>query len=82
MVEPGGLLVFAVCSLEREEGAEQIASFLATHPDFTRAPVTVEELFGHSEWVTPEGDLRTLPCHFSDKGGMDGFFIARFVNKT
>jgi 16S rRNA (cytosine967-C5)-methyltransferase len=77
MVEPGGLLVFAVCSLEREEGEEQIASFLATHPDFTRAPVTVEELFGHSEWVTPEGDLRTLPCHFSDKGGMDGFYAAR-----
>ena len=28
MVEPGGLLVFAVCSLEREEGEEQIAAFL------------------------------------------------------
>ena len=27
MVEPGGLLVFAVCSLEREEGEEQIAAF-------------------------------------------------------
>ncbi len=77
MVEPGGLLVFAVCSLEREEGEEQIAVFLAAHPEFSRAPITADEVFGHSEWITPEGDLRTLPCHFSDKGGMDGFYAAR-----
>jgi 16S rRNA (cytosine967-C5)-methyltransferase len=77
MVEPAGILVFAVCSLEREEGEEQIAGFLAAHPEFARAPIAAEELFGHSEWITPEGDLRTLPCHLSDKGGMDGFYAAR-----
>jgi 16S rRNA (cytosine967-C5)-methyltransferase len=77
MVEPGGLLVFAVCSLEREEGEEQIAAFLSAHPEFVRVPITAEDVFGHSEWVTPEGDLRTLPCHLSDKGGMDGFYAAR-----
>jgi len=77
MVEPGGLLVFAVCSLEREEGEEQIAAFLAAHPEFARLPVTAEELFGHGEWITPDGDLRTLPCHLADKGGMDGFYAAR-----
>jgi 16S rRNA (cytosine967-C5)-methyltransferase len=77
LVEPGGTLVFAVCSLEREEGEEQIAAFLAAHPDFTRAPITIDELFGHAEWLTPDGDLRTLPCHLSDKGGMDGFYAAR-----
>jgi 16S rRNA (cytosine967-C5)-methyltransferase len=77
MVEPGGTLVFAVCSLEREEGEEQIAAFLDSHPEFARVPVTTDELFGHSEWITPDGDLRTLPCHLSDKGGMDGFYAAR-----
>jgi 16S rRNA (cytosine967-C5)-methyltransferase len=77
MVEPGGTLVFAVCSLEREEGEEQIAAFLDSHPEFARAPITADELFGHSEWITPEGDLRTLPCHLGDKGGMDGFYAAR-----
>jgi 16S rRNA (cytosine967-C5)-methyltransferase len=77
MVEPGGTLVFAVCSLEREEAEEQIAAFLSAHPEFARAPVTAQELFGHSEWITPDDDLRTLPCHFSDKGGMDGFYAAR-----
>jgi len=77
MVEPGGLLVFAVCSLEREEGEEQIAAFLDSHPEFARVPVTAEELSGHGEWVTAEGDLRTLPCHLADQGGMDGFYAAR-----
>lgn len=77
MVEPGGTLVFAVCSLEREEGEEQIAAFLSAHPEFARAPVTADEVFGHGEWLTPDGDLRTLPCHLSDKGGMDGFYAAR-----
>jgi len=77
MVEPGGTLVFAVCSLEREEGEEQIASFLATHPEFSRAPISAEDVFGHSEWITTDGDLRTLPYYLGDKGGMDGFYAAR-----
>jgi 16S rRNA (cytosine967-C5)-methyltransferase len=81
LVEPDGTLVFAVCSLEREEGEEQIAAFLAAHPDFSRAPVSADELFGHAEWLTPDGDLRTLPCYLSDKGGMDGFYAAR-LKKT
>lgn len=77
LVESGGLLVFAVCSLEREEGEKQIAAFLAERRDFSRVAVTADEVFGHSEWITPDGDLRTLPCHLSEQGGMDGFYAAR-----
>ncbi|HWY62749.1 MAG TPA: transcription antitermination factor NusB [Rhizomicrobium sp.] len=77
MVEPGGLLVFAVCSLEREEGEEQIEGFLSAHAEFARAPMTADELFGHGEWISPDGDLKTLPCHLNDQGGMDGFYAAR-----
>lgn len=82
LVEPGGTLVFAVCSLEREEGEEQIAVFLSQHPEFSRTPITADEVFGHEEWITPDGDLRTLPCHLSDKGGMDGFYAARLKRQT
>jgi 16S rRNA (cytosine967-C5)-methyltransferase len=82
MVEPGGMLVFAVCSLEREEGEEQVALFLERNPDFMRAQLTAEDVFGHGEWITPDGDLRTLPCHLSGKGGMDGFFAARLRKST
>jgi 16S rRNA (cytosine967-C5)-methyltransferase len=77
MVAAGGLLVFAVCSLEPEEGEEQIADFLRRRRDFGREPVMGRELFGHSEWIDRQGDLRTLPCHLADAGGMDGFFAAR-----
>jgi 16S rRNA (cytosine967-C5)-methyltransferase len=77
MVEAGGVLVFSVCSLEREEGEEQIEAFLAAHPEFARAPLVPTEVFGHGEWVTPEGDLKTLPYHLGDQGGMDGFYAAR-----
>jgi 16S rRNA (cytosine967-C5)-methyltransferase len=74
LVSPGGILVFAVCSLEREEGDEQIDAFLSSHSDFARVPIAAPEVFGHSEWITPSGDLRTLPFHMN---GMDGFFAAR-----
>ena len=77
MVAAGGLLVFAVCSLEPEEGEEQVVAFLRQRRDFARMPVTASELFGHSEWIDPRGDLRTLPFHLADQGGMDGFFATR-----
>ena len=32
LVRPGGALVYIVCSLLDEEGAEQVAAFLAAHP--------------------------------------------------
>jgi 16S rRNA (cytosine967-C5)-methyltransferase len=77
MVADRGVLVFAVCSLEREEGQEQVAQFLRRHSGFRRDPVSAEELFGLPEPISPEGDLRTLPCHMSEIGGMDGFYAAR-----
>ena len=77
LVRPGGRLVYCTCSLESEEGEGQIARFLAGNPNFARIPVRAEELGITDDAVTPEGDLRTLPCHLAEYGGMDGFFAAR-----
>jgi 16S rRNA (cytosine967-C5)-methyltransferase len=33
------------------------------------------------ECVSAEGDLRTLPCHLSEREGVDGFFAARLVRQ-
>ena len=77
MVAPDGLLVFATCSLEREEGPEQIAAFLARDARFSRVGLSAADLFGHGEFIDGDGDLRTLPCHLSDRGGMDGFYATR-----
>lgn len=77
MVKVQGLLVFAVCSLERDEGPEQVAHFLRRHPDFQRVAVASDELFGLAQCIDANGDLRTLPSHLAERGGMDGFYAAR-----
>lgn len=73
---PDGLLVYAVCSLQPEEGPVQVERFLARNSDFERVPVRPDELPGLEACVR-DGDLRTLPCHLIDQGGMDGFYAAR-----
>jgi 16S rRNA (cytosine967-C5)-methyltransferase len=77
MVADGGTLVFAVCSLEPEEGGEQVADFLERQPEFRRDPIGADEVFGMRELIDAQGDLRTLPCHLVGQGGMDGFYAAR-----
>ena len=81
MVADNGVLVFAVCSLEPEEGVEQVAHFLRRHPEFQREPVAPSDVFGLEELISVNGDLRTLPCHLDDPdsrmAGIDGFYAAR-----
>ncbi|MCH8156029.1 MAG: RsmB/NOP family class I SAM-dependent RNA methyltransferase [Proteobacteria bacterium] len=77
MTAPGGSLVYAACSLQPEEGPERIAALLAAGAPVARVPVEVGEVFGHADWLSPEGDLRSLPCHLAEFGGMDGFYACR-----
>jgi 16S rRNA (cytosine967-C5)-methyltransferase len=78
----GGTLVYCTCSLEPEEGPKQIDAFLAAHDTFARAPISADEIGGLSEAITRQGDLRTLPCHLPELGGLDGFFAARLTRKA
>jgi 16S rRNA (cytosine967-C5)-methyltransferase len=77
MVKPGGLLVYSVCSLQPEEGERQIDRFLAAAPAWCRAPMRPGEIPGTEDLVTAAGDLRTLPIHLRESGGMDGSYAAR-----
>jgi 16S rRNA (cytosine967-C5)-methyltransferase len=83
LLKPGGTLVYCTCSLEPEEGEQAIADLLATAPGMRRAPIDAGEVVGLAEIVTPDGDLRTLPCHLPNLdprlGGLDGFYAARLV---
>jgi 16S rRNA (cytosine967-C5)-methyltransferase len=79
LTRPGGALLYCVCSLQAEEGPERIAAALARHRGLAREPLTEAEVFGLRDVLTPEGDLRTLPCHLAGEGGMDGFYAARLV---
>jgi 16S rRNA (cytosine967-C5)-methyltransferase len=78
MTAPGGTLVYAVCSLEPEEGPEQVAAFLRRRSEFSRAPISASGVFD-AQFVSREGDLQTLPCHWPERGGMDGFYAARLI---
>jgi 16S rRNA (cytosine967-C5)-methyltransferase len=77
MLRPGGVLVYAVCSLQPEEGPERVAAALRTGLPLERMPVQAHELSGLSEAVAPAGDVRTLPSFWSARGGLDGLYIAR-----
>ncbi|MFT8675374.1 MAG: transcription antitermination factor NusB [Acetobacter sp.] len=77
MLKPGGRLVYAVCSLQEEEGPARARA--AEAMGLVPSPFTPDELPFLPEAITPEGWLRTHPGLWAEQGGMDGFFAARFT---
>jgi 16S rRNA (cytosine967-C5)-methyltransferase len=62
---PGGTMLYATCSLFPEENADQVATFVARHPDAQRLPTHGEEL----EWqLMPDAE-------------QDGFYYARLEKR-
>lgn len=87
ITKPGGLIVYSTCSLEPEEGEQQIRAVLSRRSDIALSPITAEEVGGLADAVTSEGFVRTLPAHGAAWAsveeprwvGLDGFFAARLV---
>ncbi|MCE5246338.1 RsmB/NOP family class I SAM-dependent RNA methyltransferase, partial [bacterium] len=78
LVGPGGALVYAVCSLEPEEGEDVVRAFLAAHPEF--AAEDPRETLGEAADGLVAGDpplLRTRP----DEEDTEGFVAARLVRR-
>jgi 16S rRNA (cytosine967-C5)-methyltransferase len=76
MLKPGGTLVYSVCSLQPEEGEQQISAMLVDRPEAQLVPVDPAILGGLKECITARGEVRTLPCHLAELDGMDGFYAA------
>jgi 16S rRNA (cytosine967-C5)-methyltransferase len=74
-LKPGGRLVFSTCSLLPEEGEAQLAAALQRHPALTVERLDLPGI--DPTWWTPDNALRLRPDYWADKGGMDGFFLAR-----
>jgi 16S rRNA (cytosine967-C5)-methyltransferase len=81
LVKPGGTLVYCTCSLEPEEGVDVVADLLQRETGIRRRPIVADEVNGLAEFLTADGDLRTLPCHLPNPdprlAGLDGFYAAR-----
>ena len=75
MLRPGGRLVYAVCSLQPEEGPDRVAAAVS-RLKLRLNPIDLPAL---PEAVTGDGCLRTTPAMWPGRGGMDGFFVARMV---
>jgi len=67
LVRPGGRLVYAVCSLLPDEGADRIAAFLAAEPGWAAEALPFGRASGAGFMLTPARD------------GTDGFFVASLI---
>lgn len=76
-VRPGGTLLYCTCSLMPKEGQPRVDMFLQSVPDFRLIPTLDVPGLALPQDAFSEGSLRSLPYYLEDKGGMDGFFIAR-----
>ena len=76
-VREGGTLVYATCSLEREEGEAQLAYVRETHATLALEPPLPGSV--PARFATPDGAMRTLPHMAIGDGlsGLDGFFAAK-----
>lgn len=70
-VKIGGTLVYSTCTIFPEENEENVARFLAIHPEFALTPFVAGML------DCPDGQITLLP----DTHPTDGFFIAKLTKK-
>jgi 16S rRNA (cytosine967-C5)-methyltransferase len=66
LLKPGGMLVYATCSILPEENADQVQRFLAAHSDAVERPIV-------ADWGRPMAAGRQI---LPGEDDMDGFFYA------
>lgn len=76
LTAPGGVLIYAVCSLQPDEGMPRVQKFLENTPDFRLIPIPALPGLDLPSERFEGGVVRTLPSDMSKSGGLDGFFIA------
>lgn len=71
MLASGGVLLYATCSVLKQENEQQIQTFLATHSDAIELPI-------NADWGLAVTHGRQI---LTGMAGMDGFYYARLVKK-
>ena len=80
-VRPGGVLVYSVCSLETAEGRNQISALMARTGNLELLPPRPGDVPDLEACVSEDGLIQTTPAHLGERGGVDGFFVARLRKK-
>jgi len=81
LVKPAGRMIYATCSLLREENEDRIEAFLKTHPDFYVVPIQTAWAETLKKAECPdmgEAPYLRLSPHSHDT---DGFFVAVLQRK-
>jgi 16S rRNA (cytosine967-C5)-methyltransferase len=68
-VKKGGILVYSTCTVLPEENEENVARFLANHPEFFSVDFAVGDVKSENGMLSLSPDLH----------GTDGFFVAKFI---
>jgi len=80
LLKPEGTLMYCSCSLEPEEGINQIAALFDETPGLRLQPVGAAEVGGQHDLID-QGCLRSFPFQLrtadAEMSGIDGFFAAR-----
>ena len=77
VLDVGGLLVYATCSLLASESEDQVHCLLADRPNVQTLPIQSGEVPGFDAAIDSQGWMRLLPGHLDEP--CDGFFVARLI---
>ena len=80
-LKKGGIIVYCVCSLQKEEGEDQIIALLKRNKNIDILPIKPDEAKIFEKSITKEGWLRILPNSLKSFDGSDGFFICKLICK-
>ena len=76
-IKKEGIIVYAVCSLQKNEGEDQINLFLIENKNVIIDPIQPKEVIKFEGAICSEGWMRIFPHCLNQEGGNDGFFVCR-----
>ena len=82
LLKEDGTLIYCTCSLEKEEGENQIESFIKRKKNSLLDEINTSEIDKKLNVSNQNKWLRVFPNSLNYKGGNDGFFIARIKKIT
>ena len=78
MVEKDGIIIYCNCSMQKEEG-EGVIDYILKEKKVILDPISHKEICNYPKNIINNGLIRTFPYMLEEKGGMDGFFVARLI---